>query len=459
MENCKLRYDYINQIPKVSYAIGEDLEEQKKKELECLDTWQELREVHYLAAAHLFTKGHYEVAGALRKSAGNSSVFFPTTAAQILKNYAFCKEKQDEQTGSFFRMSMSMSIDKVIGHQYDLDMLEKFTAMMLLLSVEPDGKEEYLLDDKKRKLIEGKKEEIVKHGHLWMQHVELLRLYPTIQERKIEDIIELAMSRLTNGEILQEKPKKGKRGKVPVKNLFELQLSEEDQEPVKELFDSILYNNRDSITDGLNGDWSDNKEVIVLGAYTFLTSKEIILNKEIWRHPSVFNDMLQVFRSRYIYIVFEAVSQMKIRDVEMKWGEFEKVFTKNVGDNGEQYVIIDTECSVDTMVKMDPLPEGQKWSLHRYYKGAYYYNTGFGTMLSLRDVPLAESFDKTVLLMKYADLPVLESVTKDDRPVVSVSEEPNRKKGWATVRVTVDPGIVAKYSINTEVIRLKITKK
>ncbi|MCR5152805.1 MAG: hypothetical protein K6A98_06600 [Prevotella sp.] len=460
MENCKLRYDYINEIPKVSYAKGENVDVLKKTEEECLDTWRELREVHYLAVAHLFTIGHYEVAGVLRKSVGNSSTFFPTTAAQILKNYANSKEKQDEKTGSFFRISQSMSINKVIGHKYDLEMLEKFTAMMLLLSVEPDGEEEYLLDEKKRKLIENKRTDIVKFGQLWSQHNELLRLYPTIQDRKIEDIIEQALSRLTNGEIPKKKARSGKTGKDAIQTLYDLKLSEQEKGPVRELFDTIIYNNRSSITDGLNGDWKeDKKDVVSLGAYTFLTSKEIVLNKEIWRHPSVFNDMLQVFRSRYIYIVFEALSQMKVKDVEMKWGEFERMFTKYVGENGEHYVIMDTECSVDALVKMDPLREGQKWPFHRYYKRAYYYNTGYGTMFNLRDVPLAESYDKTVILVKFADLPVLESVAENGRPVVTVEDEPQRDKGWASVRVTADPKLVAKYSKNAEVIRLRLSKK
>lgn len=74
-------------------------------------------------------------------------------------------------------------------------------------------------------------------------------------------------------------------------------------------------------------------------------------------------------------------------------------------------------------------------------------------------MPLAESFNKTVLLMKFADLPVLEPVAEDNRPEVTVLNEPHREKGWATVRITVDPRLVAKYSMNTEVIRLKITKK
>ena len=36
---------------------------------------------------------------------------------------------------------------------------------------------------------------------------------------------------------------------------------------------------------------------------------------------------------------------------------------------------------------------------------------------------------------------------------------PQRDKGWASVRVTADPKLVAKYSKNAEVIRLRLSKK
>ena len=458
MERCSFRYNYINKIPAVCYAKGENEEAQKRAEEECLDTWQELREAHYLAMAHLFTTGHFEVASVLKKTTGSSILFFPSTAAQILKIYANSKEKQDETTGSFFRMSLS--INKVIGHNYDIDMLEKFTAMMLLLSEDSNGEDEYLLDDNKRKILEDKKAEIAKYGHLWTQHAELLSLYPTIQDKKIENIIDLAMTRLTKGEILQVAPKKGKKRGEPVKTIFDIKLSVQDLEPVEELFNSLIYSNRGNITDGLNGDVTEgNKDVVPLGIYTFSTSKKMILDKMIWRNHGVFTDMLQVLRSRYFYIVLDALSQMKVKDAEMKWGEFEKMFSKYVGEAGDQYVIMDTNCSVDAMVKMDPLQEGQKWSFHRFYKGAYYYNTTFGTAFCLNDVPLAESYDKTVMIVRSADLPTLESISEDGRPHVSISDESDKEKGYAAVRVTVNPNLVARYNKNAEVIRLRLVKK
>lgn len=458
MENCKFRYDYINHVPQVRFSVGETVEEQKKVEDEGIEMWRELRNVHYIAAAYLFSIGHYEVAGVLKKDAGsNNNSFFPTTAAQILMEYANCKEKQDSNTGSLFRVSMS--IDKVIGRKYDRDLLEKFTAMLLLLSFEPDEEEEYIVSEGKRKLIENAKDELIKYGGLWVKHTEIVNRYPAIQDKKIKEIVELAMNKFANGELQSDKQKKERKTKEPVQTIFDLKLTTEDEKPVRDLFDSILYGNRESIIDGLNGDLVDTKnEEVEIGSYTFLTSKHIVLNKDIWHHPNVFNDMMQVFRTRFLYVVYEALSQMKMRKVYTKLEDFEKSFLKEVGEKGEQYVMIDTESSIDGFIKMDQLPDGQKWTMHRKYKGAYYYNSGFGSMFKLRDVPLAEEYNNTIVLVRFADLPVLVNTSKDGKPIVQITDEPDREKGWASVRVTVDPCLVAKFSKDVEVVKFIFRK-
>jgi hypothetical protein len=280
-----------------------------------------------------------------------------------------------------------------------------------------------------------------------------------IQEKQIEEQIKKGMERLTNGEIPEDPPKRGNKKKAPPQTIFDLKLSSKDEEPVRELFNVILYNNRGNITDGLNGDFTEEKkEVLALGTYTFITSKYIVLNADIWRHPSVMNDLMQVFRTRFFYILYEAMTQMKVRDLSLKWGEFEKPFLKYVGNKGEDFVIIDTDSHLDGQVKMDDLPERQIWSLHRYYKGAYYYNAGFGTRYNLRDVPLAESYNQTVMVVRFADLPVLVPESEDIRPDVTISDEPDRDLGWADMRISVVSHLVAKYSKNAEVLRVRFTK-
>lgn len=458
MEHCKLRFDYINKVPEVSFSIGEGVEEQIKVDKESLATWRELRNVHFLAAAYLFSIGRFEAARALRKGIGNgNNSFFPVTVPQILKVYANIKEKQDVNSGSFYRVSMS--IDKVIGHKYDRDILEKFVALMLLLAEESEEDESYIVNDQKRKILDEGKEGIVRFGNLWKKHPEIVNLYPVIQEKKIEEQIKEGMERLTNGDLPAGKPKRGNKKKPQPQNIFDLQLTTKDEESVRELFDVVLYSNRGNITDGLNGDYTkDKREEVALGAYTFLTSKQTVLDANIWQHPSVVNDMMQVFRTRFFYILYEALSRMKIKDVCVRWNDFEKPFLKYVGDKGKQFVILDTDSHLDGLLKMDDLPEGEKWSLHRHYKEAYYYNAGFGTMYNLRDVPLAESYDQTVIVVRFSDLPVIVPETDDIRPEITISDEPNREMGWAAMRITAEPHLVAKYSKNAEVLRVRFKK-
>jgi hypothetical protein len=165
MENCRWRYDYINKLHEVSFAVGDNVEEQKKVNKESLETWRELRDVHYLAAAYLFSLGHFETARILMKGIGNGNhSFFPVTAPQILKQFANMKEKQDVNSGSFYRISMS--IDKVIGHKYERDILEKFTSFMLLLAEDPEENDLYILNDKKRKILQNENDELVKYANL-----------------------------------------------------------------------------------------------------------------------------------------------------------------------------------------------------------------------------------------------------------------------------------------------------
>lgn len=458
MEHCKLRFDYINKVPEVSFFTGENIEEQIKVDKESHATWRELRNVHFLAASYLFSLGHFEATRALRKGIGNSNhSFFPVTAPQILKEFANIKEKQDIDTGSFYRVSMS--IDKVIGHKYDSDILEKFVALMLLLAEESEEDESYIINDQMRKILDDCKDKIISFGNLWKKHPDIVNLYPVIQERKIEEQEKKGMAKLTNGELPGEKTIRGNKKKPQPQTIFDLKLTAKDEEPVKELFDVVLYGNRGNITDGLNGDYTEDKrEKVALGSYTFLTSKQTVLNANIWRHPSVVNDMMQVFRTRFFYILYEAFSQMTIIDVCVRWNDFEKPFLKYVGDKGKQFVILDTDSHLDGLLKMDDLPEGEKWSLHRHYKGAYYYNAGFGTMYNLRDVSLAESYDQTVMVVRFSDLPVIVPETYDIRPEVTISDEPNREIGWAAVRITAEPHLVAKYSKNAEVLRVTFKK-
>lgn len=455
-DRCRYGFWFINVVHQVNYANGVSVEELIKIENEQLETWRELREMHFLAAAYLFSIGHYEVAAAMKKGTGyDSDGFYPDTPAEILKQFVRIKVKQNSNSGAYYHSYWSL--ENVIGHKYDRDILEKFTAMMLLLAVDPDDEEEYLMNEEQRNIIFNNKEELVRFGNLWKQHAELLSRYPMIKNKNVEEQIEKGFEHLSMGELKEEKAEKKRKEKKL--NYFDLKIKPKDEEPIKKLFGTILYSNRWNLTDGLNGDLTEDKnEELTMGSYTFLSSKQTVLTPTIWQDHNVFYDVQQIFRSRYIYMMYEAISQMKIKDVEAKWGNFEKVFLDHVGDNGDGYVIIDNECKVDAMVSMDKLPEGVMWSLHRHYKKAYHYDAGIGSSFNLKDLQLGRVFDNTVLLMRMSDLPVLVPTSKDGMPVVGVVDESSRDKGWAAVRITADPCLVARYSKDAEVIRVRFRK-
>lgn len=53
-------------------------------------------------------------------------------------------------------------------------------------------------------------------------------------------------------------------------------------------------------------------------------------------------------------------------------------------------------------------------------------------------------------------MPTPVSIPKESMPVVSFTDESDKKKGLAAVRITVDPCLVAKYSKNAEVLRVRV---
>lgn len=474
MDKSRLGYDFINHVPKELFVSGQTVAEQIKIDEERLETWRELREIHYLATAYLFSLGHYEVASVLNRGVGyNNHSLIPTSPAGILVLFSYCKTKQDKTTGSY--NNKYWSLDKVIGYKYEPDILEKFTALMLLMAVRPDEDEEHIISEEKQQIILGAKAELIRIGHLWQKHAELLSRYPMIADVKIEAQIEEGIKHLTNGDFLNEKPSKktlcekivdglgwckGKKKNVePQSNIFDLKITSKEVEAVNAMFCNLLYGNRESITDCLNGELTEDKhDEIVMGDYTFLARKQMVLTPEIWQDYRVFNDMKNVFRTRHLFIIYEALSQMRIKNVTWKWDDFEKRFKKHVKNEGDKYAIIDTDSMMAAIAIFDKLPEGQIWSLYRHYKGAYYYNAGLETSLYMRDLPLVGLFKKTAVIVRLADLPCLTATTDDGLPKVNLVDESSKENGWAAVRITVESSLVAKYNKNAEVIRVSFKR-
>ena len=449
VEQCRYGYNFINRVPAVKYIIGQSTAVQEEADGERLLIWSELRETHFLAASYLFSIGYYEVAASLKKGAGyNRNAVYPSTLPSILKLYVDCKETQDE-SGVYHYSYWPFS--DVLGDKYDRDILEKYTALALLLAGNPADDGEYLISEKKLDLLLTVKDELIKYGRLWLSHPEILQRFPQIRNIKIDKQIEEGLKKLSTGKITQ--PQKRGKNIRQATNIFELKTTASEEIPVRDAIISII--NTD-LADGLDGIVNENKnEAIAFGTYTFLVAKHLVLTPKVFRDSAVFENVNGVFHKRYLYILYEAISQMKIKDVKTTWNRFEKLFLKYVGDKGEQFAIIDLSGSMKGY--LDKLIDGKKWEVRRQYIGAYYYDASrYLTYDLIRNEPLLYSFSDTLIVIRFADLPSLVAISDDSAPTVTFANQSDKDKGRATVRITVDPCLEARYCKDAEVLRIRI---
>ena len=262
---------------------------------------------------------------------------------------------------------------------------------------------------------------------------------------------------LTTGVIENPKPK-GRRGRSPKQTIFDLMITSAEESPLRDLCDSIISTDKSIITDSLEGGFDDNKDAVIsIGSYSFLVDKSTLLTPDYWKAPRVKHSLASTFRERYLYVVYEALSQMRITEIETTWDHFEQLFLKHVGDRGAYYAIIDTDCFLSSFLDLDKQEGGQPQSYPLRYKGACYFDTHTHMPYGIRkDNPLLNSFDETIIVICFADLPSLVSISDNNAPIVSFSDESDKDKGRAVVRVTVDPCLEVRYRKDVEVLRIRI---
>lgn len=66
------------------------------------------------------------------------------------------------------------------------------------------------------------------------------------------------------------------------------------------------------------------------------------------------------------------------------------------------------------------------------------------TTFETKDSRSMDLFNKALIIMRIADLTILNSTREDEKPVVTIVDETSCENGWAPVRKTADPCLVAK---------------
>jgi hypothetical protein len=426
-EMCRYGFNFINQTAEVKYIIGSGTEEQKSTDDKSLIIWNELREAHFLAAAYLFSLGHFEVANVFKKRSGSErDLFFPMTLSEVLKLYADCKARQDVNTGQYHFEHWN---NEVIAGNDDREILEKFTAMLVLMmrQLSIDGNM-IIVSQKKMRLLADSKEQIIRFGEIWKSHQELRSRFPQIRNVNIERIFDAGMSRLSDG------------AQMGQPNIFEWSLPSSAKKPVKELFESFFRTGKSNLTDSLAGINENKDSKIGLNKYTFLVDKQSLLTPDKWTSPAVQHDMTKIFWKRYLHAFYEVLSEMRIKDIKTKRAHFGNKYLKIVGDNGSDYLMISTDYDFKTKLQV-------------FGPASLFEAKTVLPSELIRDLPTLQPFVNTITVIKKKDLPALKATSKEKKTSVGFNDESDKDEGRANVRVTVYPPYAICYSKDAEIYR------
>ena len=141
-----------------------------------------------------------------------------------------------------------------------------------------------------------------------------------------------------------------------------------------------------------------------------------------------------------MHTVYEALSEMKIKDIKTKKARFGKKFLKIVGDEASDYVMINTDYDSKTKLQID--------------SPASFFDAKVVLPSELiRDMPMLQPFVNTITIIKKKDLPVLEATSKEKKTSVGFNDESDKDEGRANVRVTVYPPYAIYFSKDAEIYR------
>lgn len=437
LHRAKYGYHYILNVSSVAYIRGMDEEAQKQVSNKQRETWSEIKEMHFIALAHLFSLGYTEI---IRIIASGDNLrhgrLLPGTGPEVLKMYAQCKEKQLDD--GRFRYGLNADI---VGDNPVPEMLEKFTAVLLLLAPAEGYKEQKVLSQKQLEHIKNNQKRICEYANLWKKNTSIIGDF--IGNKDIEiDTLYIAYVKFFEKD----------------SDVFQKQVPEEVKDSIKTRYWTALYGNLGRITDNLVGEKLERKtESIPMGIYAFITPKASLFDLEHLDEYGMFFGESRVFTSRYLFMFYSVILDMKITENVVEVEDLVDVITDYLGGRGSDYVVIETGSSSRLLTELDN--ENRNNWFDQKFKGAEYKHYDLSVGWNLADIEEIESFNETVVIIKKEDLPFVESTVTSGEPNVSFTEESDMEKGYAYVRLTINPNLIAKYSKDAKVMRLKIVRK
>ena len=435
LDTSGFQYLFIKELSNRAYIEGADETSQKAVDNKVRETWERLSDIHFIMNAYLYSRGYLELLPALLDANYyRTGHLYDMLPHEILLRYLRCKREFRSDGGYWYWNAKDIfGRDKVDG-----EMLEKFTAAMMILNsaVKVEGPlhtSKVNLED-----IEKYKKVLVKYMDEQKDDKYLREKYPFIEKVKSTTII--------NGCT--------KLFKSKGTDIFDADIPKAQKEL---LINDLLnvYRNTGWMPKGLKETGAKGvAERNQLQAYTVLMNKNFVCQYNdddsfhMQRHYEI------VFEQRAIYMIYSAISKMKLKRRKVRAGDFESFMKKYTNGKNDEYIIIDTDCDLDILLDIDNRDTYGEWD----YKGAEYKKMFLDAREYLRDVDLPIIFKNSLLILRKEDYPSLFKINEDVMPQVIIADESDRDSGRAAVRVTVMPNLEMRYYKNSKVLWVELTR-
>ena len=447
-------YNFIMRLPLVAYIRGFDEEGQKAVELQGEKEWNELREIHFLTAAYLFSKRHYGIiAPLLTEKTRDRGRLYPTTGPEILKCYLRCKEKQNKVGEYNYWMT-----EKLFDQSLDRDMLEKYVAALLMLTNTKAETSKTLLSVGEIAKLKQEKNQLAIFAQQNMNDSDLIRQYPKLLQMDFGQLFDNSIRTIKNnvnlGDVddscdifvmlkeafnllfLGEQPKDSKP------TIYDVELDKKTVQNVDAMADSALYRNKPLVE--FLGNKAEGKILeMKVGVMTCCYDKRQFIEEKIdW-----FMYFKHIFSERVTFMFFMAIKDMEHKEVEMDAAEFETYFENYTHSHPEEYAVIDTDSMFRYVLDVRIGDGG--------FFGADYYEIGMTTNRYMSDLPELAKFEKRLIIIRKDDLPVLVTEQGYKAPETTVTEDTDKDKGRAAAWLSVNPHLRLLYKIECKYMIVK----
>ena len=447
-------YNFILRLPQVAYIRGFDEEGQMAVEQQVEKEWNELREIHFLTAAYLFSKRHYcIITPLLTEKTRDRGRLYPTAGPEILKCYLHCKEKQNKDGEYNYWMT-----DKLFDQSLDRDMLEKYVAALLMLTNTNTETSKTILSVGEIAKLKLEKSRLAMFAQQIMNDSDLIRQYPKMLQvdfgllfdssiRTIEKNVNLGnvddsrdffvmLGEAFNLLFFGEQPKE------PKPTIYDVELDKKAVQNADTMADSALYRNK-PLVEFLGSNAEDKTQEMKMGAMTCCYDKRLFIEENMdW-----FMYFKHLFSERVTFMIFMAMKEMEHDEVEMDAAGFETYFMNYTHGHPEEYAIIDTDSMFRHMLDM-------RMNDGRLY-GADCYDTGMMTGRYISDLPETAEFEKRMIIIRKDDLPVLVPEEGHKAPETSVKEDTDKEKGRAAAWLSVNPHLKLLYNKEIQYVIVK----